>query len=220
LVAWVKELPQKMTADFYLTAIGHAGNVVFAATGAVVAARKRMDLFGAITLAVVTAIGGGTLRDMLIGQVPVFWVHDQAPLWIAAVTGMIVFVLGHSISLRPGVLLIPDAIGLALFTWVGCEKTFLLELSTTAVLIMGVITGTAGGIIRDVLSDHVPGVFVKGELYATASLAGSIAYVILRGLNVDGSWTGCVCVGLVFLIRISALRWKIALPVYGGSVSE
>ena len=204
----------------YLTAVSHAGIAVFAATGALAATRKRMDLLGAICLAIVTAIGGGTLRDLLIGQTPVFWVHDQLPLWIAAATGIIVFALGHSVSLRPSVLLIPDAIGLALFTWVGCEKTALLDLSSTAVLMMGVITGTAGGIIRDVLSDNVPEIFVKGELYATASFTGSLAFVILRRLEVGETWTAIICVGLVLMIRLSAIRWKIMLPVYRGAVSE
>lgn len=204
----------------YLTAINHAAVVVVAATGALAATRRRMDLFGAITLAVVTAIGGGTLRDLLIGQAPVFWVHDQLPLWIAAATGIIIFALGHSVSLRPSVLLIPDAIGLALFTWVGCQKTFLLGLSSTAVIMMGIITGIAGGIIRDVLSDNVPGIFIKGELYATASFAGSLAFVISQRLDMSESFTAIICVALVLIIRLSAIRWKIALPVYRGSVSE
>ena len=204
----------------WLTVISYAGIAVFAATGALVAARKRMDPIGAVSLAVVTAIGGGTLRDLLIGQTPGYWVHDQLSLWIAVVTGVIIFVIGHSIPLRASVLLIPDAIGLALFTWLGCEKTFLLGLSSTAILIMGVVTGAAGGILRDVLSDSVPAVFMKGELYATASFAGSVAFLLLRWLNASEFCSGTLCVGLVLIIRLSAIRWKITLPQYGGSVGE
>ena len=211
-----------LSADpqFYLTAISHAGIVVFAATGALAAARKQMDLLGAIVLAIVTAIGGGTMRDLLLGQTPVFWIHDQLPLWIAAATGGITFALGHFITLRPSVLLIPDAIGLALFTWLGCEKTLLVDSSPTAVLMMGVITGTAGGIIRDVLSDNVPGIFVKSELYATASFIGALAFLIMRNLEMSHTWTGIVSVGLVLIIRLWAIRFKIGLPVYRGAINE
>lgn len=204
----------------WLTAVSCAGIAVFAATGAIAAARKKMDLVGAVSLAIVTAIGGGTLRDLLIGQTPVFWINDQAPILIAGVTGILVFTIGHSFSLRARVLLIPDAIGLALFTWLGCEKTALLGYSMTSVFLMGVITGTAGGIIRDVLSHSVPAIFVKGELYATASALGAMAFLALQWLQVGKFWTGAICIGIVLIVRLMAIRWKIALPEYRGSVSE
>lgn len=206
--------------EIYLPIISNAAIVVCAATGALAAARKQMDLVGAITLAIVTAIGGGTLRDLLIGLTPVFWIHDQLPLWIAAGTGVVVFAVGQYFTLRPRMLLIPDAVGLALFTWLGCDKSSSVDSSSTGILMMGVITGTAGGIIRDVLSDNVPSVFVKSELYATASFIGSLAFVVLRNFEVSQAWVAVACIGLVLIVRLSSIRWNITLPVYRGSVSE
>lgn len=192
-------------------ALSFLGTAVCAATGAFVAIRKQMDPIGALTLAVVTGIGGGTLRDILIAPGEIFWIEEPLYVWIAAATGLFIY-LSRSV-LRPGRyrLLVPDAIGLALFTWVGCEKSRLLELPDTAILIMGVLTGTAGGFLRDVISNEVPFILMPNELYATASILGGAVYLAAGSWGVPDEWVALFSIGTVLMTRLAAMRWNISL---------
>ena len=203
--------------------LDYIGSAVFAATGAVAAIRKQMDLLGCVVLAIVTAIGGGTLRDMLIGQPGVFWIHQPRYIWISALTGCMAFACGHFISWKRNVLLVPDAVGLALFTWIGCEKTCLLGLSNTTIVIMGVLTGAARGIIRDILSDEVPSVLIKGELYATASMMGGLIFLAATRFGLSDAWRAQLCICATLALRMAAIRWKIALPtsrvIFSGRIN-
>jgi uncharacterized membrane protein YeiH len=156
---------------------------VMAATAAIQAARQNFDAFGAIVLAVVTAIGGGTLRDMLIGATPVFWLTDMTYLSTAVPVGLGTYLLskryGHSGGQRLQVLLYLDAIGLALFTLVGVQAGLAVELPMASAVVLGCVTGVAGGMFRDILSGLQPAI-LKQDLYATISLVGGAIFIALR----------------------------------------
>ena len=152
------------------------GVAVFAASGALAADRERFDVVGALFLAVAAGIGGGTLVDLLIGQTPVRWVADPTPLWIASAAGVAVFLAAR--IMRPPLKLLDwaDAAGLAVVTATGMERLTHLHLSPGVAVVLTAVGGCGGGIIRDVLANRAPLVF-SGELYVTAALLGSAAYV-------------------------------------------
>jgi uncharacterized membrane protein YeiH len=210
-----------LTDPQLFTFIDNTGIAVFAATGAIAAARKKMDLIGILVLSIVTAVGGGTVRDLLTGETPVAWLRDARFISIAAATGIFIYALGHFVALKRSLLLVPDAVGLALYTWIGCEKTLALGLPWTSVLLIGMITGTAGGILRDVLSGEIPIIFVKSELYATASIVGGIVFLFCKHYAAaQSSLAAFACVSAVLALRLAALHWTISLPVYQGSVKD
>jgi uncharacterized membrane protein YeiH len=196
-----------------ITVLDLLGVAVFAVTGALVASRKQMDIVGFALLATVTGIGGGTLRDLVLGAVPVFWV--QQPVYVAvciAVAG-IVFFTAHVPESRYRLLLWLDALGLSFFCVVGADKA--LEGGTGAFIavVMGVITATFGGVVRDVLGGEIP-VILRKEIYATAALAGAAVFVIgaISGLPPAAAALAgfAVCLG----IRGRALQRGWSLPVY------
>lgn len=196
------------------------GTAFFAASGVLASARRQMDWIGAVVLAIVTSVGGGTLRDILSGQLPVFWIRDPKYLFISIGTALLLLPFLDKISFPERKLLLPDALGLAFFTWIGCEKVFLLGDSWIVVVILGVMTGTAGGLIRDVLSAQVPFILLKGELYAAASIPGALVFVVLRVHGYTADVAGIACFLAVLLLRLAAIRWKIMLPDSGGSSDE
>ena len=157
------------------------GVAVFAISGSLAAGRKRMDVFGVIVLGLVTALGGGTLRDMLLDSGPVFWVNDPGYILVAGGTSILTFIAVRILSVPGRGLLIFDAFGLAVFTVVGTAKALNVTDSLSVAVIMGIMTGVAGGMFRDVLSAEVPLVLRK-EIYATAALCGSLVYLILTRL--------------------------------------
>ncbi len=187
------------------------GCAIFAATAVLVAARKGMDLFGVVTLALATAVGGGTLRDMALGVTPVFWVQDTTYIWAPALAAVVCFVILRYRSLPERALIIADAFGLAVFSAHGAQKVCDTCSSPLIAVVMGVMTGCAGGMIRDILCAEEP-LILKREIYATAALAGAIVYVALR-------WAGApdaACMTLAGLatlaLRLAAIRWRLALP--------
>ncbi|KAB7619685.1 trimeric intracellular cation channel family protein [Alkalilimnicola sp. S0819] len=189
------------------------GVMVFAVTGALAAGRKNMDIFGVLVLAVVTALGGGTLRDMALGATPVFWVNDPAYL-IAATVAAVLTVLGARWAARPRRLLpYADAVGLATFTVLGTGKALALGVAPEIAVIMGVMSGVVGGMVRDVLCGEVPLVLRK-ELYATAGFAGALVVVLIGRVLEDpnlASWLGALT---VLVLRVAAIRWHLSLPVF------
>src|SRR5215213_11725903 len=154
------------------------GVIVFAISGALVASRKQMDVVGFALLGTVTGIGGGTLRDLLLGQGPVFWVHEPAYLIVCVIVSSAVFVTAHIPQSRYRVLLWFDALGLALFAVTGAERGLLAGSGPVVAVTMGVITATFGGIIRDVLGNESP-VVLSREVYVTAALIGATMFVVL-----------------------------------------
>lgn len=188
------------------------GVAAFAASGALVASRKQMDLVGFALLAVVTGIGGGTVRDLLLG-LPVFWIERPLYLVICFTIAGAAFFTAHLPASRYRLLLWFDAAGLALFCVVGAEKALLAGAGPLVALLMGVITATFGGVIRDVLGAEEP-VILTREIYATAALAGAGVF-ILAGMTPLGR-DGALLTALVFAftIRGLAIRWGWSLPRY------
>lgn len=191
------------------------GTAIFAATGVLASARRNMDWIGAVVLAVVTATGGGTLRDLLTGQLPVFWVREPIYLWIAAGTAVVMLPLLRIIRFPERALLWADAAGLALFTWTGCVKTQELGFHPSVVVLMGILTGSGGGLIRDVLSAQVPSILRQSELYAAATIPGALLFVLLQHFPVSPVVVATVCIGSVLLVRLAAMRWRLMLPSVG-----
>ncbi|WP_425092558.1 trimeric intracellular cation channel family protein [Tropicimonas sp. S265A] len=154
---------------------------VMAVSAAIQAARQGFDFFGAVVLALVTAVGGGTLRDILIGRFPVFWINDPTYILTAVPVGLLTWVIAHRMPAGGGrrlrLLLYFDAVGLALFTLVGVQIALTAGVSMLMAVILGCVTGIAGGMFRDVLCGLQPSV-LKEDLYATISLAGGIVFVI------------------------------------------
>lgn len=189
------------------------GTAVFAITGALVAGRKRMDTFGVVILGCVTAVGGGTLRDLTLGRSPVFWVSSPHYLAIATTAAIGTFVVAHRWRLPRMAIAYADAVGLAVFTVIGFEAGFQTTGSYGISIIMGMTTGVVGGIIRDVLAGEIPLIFHK-EIYALASLIGAALLALATKLQ----WPPTLALALAVLttlgIRIAALHWNLALPVF------
>lgn len=191
------------------------GVAVFAVTGALVASRKQMDVVGFALLATVTGIGGGTLRDLLLGFSPVFWVHQPVYVVICVAVAAIVFFTAHIPESRYRLLLWLDALGLSVFCVVGAEKAMEAGTGSFIAIVMGVITATFGGVVRDVLGGEVP-VILRKEIYASAALAGSAAFVggIMAGLPPAAATLAGFAICLS--IRGLALQRGWSLPVYRG----
>ena len=195
------------------------GVAVFAISGSLAAGRKRMDLFGVLVLALVTALGGGTLRDLLLGITPVFWVDDLSYLLVVAIASVGTFIAVRALPIPRRVLLVFDAFGLAVFTMIGAEVALAHTGSGVLAVVMGMMTGVVGGMLRDVLSAEVPLVLRK-EIYAIASLCGAVVYVVMSELNAADAASITVSIIATLAIRLAAIRWGLSLPVFasrGGS---
>ncbi|CAM4044437.1 trimeric intracellular cation channel family protein [Vreelandella rituensis] len=191
-----------------------AGVVVFALSGVILACRTRMDPFGMLVLAAVTGIGGGTLRDLVLGVRPVFWVTDPTYLWVILATVGLSLVGFHYIHrLSRGFLPVADAFGLALFTVIGTHKALLLGSPAEVAVLMGLLTGVAGGMVRDILARRIPMV-LREEVYATASIAGGITYVTLDGLGAPFTAIIGGSLAVTLGLRLAAIHWKLSLPVF------
>jgi len=190
------------------------GTAVFALSGALAAGKHRMDPFGVIVLASVTAIGGGSIRDALIGATPVFWIRDPNYIIVILATVVACLVLvrkPHKLPART--LPIADALGLALFTVIGAEKALLMGLSGMVAVVMGLITGVGGGIIRDLLCRQIPMV-LRTEVYATASIVGGICYTLSIFVSMDSMTSLLIAMFSTLIIRLSAIRWHLSLPAF------
>ena len=189
------------------------GIAVFAISGALAAGRKKMDMFGIVVVALVTTIGGGTLRDIILGIRPVFWVGDPASLIVASVAAVATFLAVRFIRIPHRTLLLFDAFGLALFTVLGCQRSMAVTDSQTIIVVMGILTGVAGGMIRDLLCGEIP-VILRGEIYATASLLGGITYVGLRSLGGDPGTVTIAAIVAALGLRLAAIHWRLSLPIF------
>jgi uncharacterized membrane protein YeiH len=179
-----------------------------------------MDLFGALVLALVTAVGGGTIRDLCLGA-PVFWIKDPSHVRTAIIAAVATFVLARFIRMPHRALAVVDAVGLALFGIIGTEKALLLGSPALVAIMMGVITGVAGGILRDVLRREVPWVFQSGvELYATTIVVGAVVLVLLREWLPPSESYRYIAMGVILLLRMASIRWKLRLPHFKSRGSE
>lgn len=186
---------------------------VFAVSGAIVAARKRFDLLGIAVIATVTAIGGGTIRDVLLNRHPVFWIRDATYLFV--IVGAVTLTAVYMLFRKPPHLwlLIADALGLALFTISGAQVAEERDLPAVVVVVMGTITGSAGGLLRDVLGAEVPLVLRQADLYATAAIAGATAYLVLQAVGAEQTLAALLGMATVTGLRLAAIVWKLRLPV-------
>lgn len=203
------------TADLFLYGLAIAASVVCGATGVLEAKRKNVDLFGAITAGIAASLGGGTVRDVLLAR-KVFWIADQTYLIATILAAVLTFFLARRWSLPGKLFLIPDAIGLALFTVVGTQVGLQFDVPWLVASFMGVITAVFGGLLRDVLTNEVPLVF-SSELYATASWFGALALIGLQTLGMHHISSAFVAMGVVFIVRMAAIRWKLTLPRFGSN---
>lgn len=195
-----------------LQLLDYVGIAVFAATGALAASRKQLDIVAFAFFAAVTATGGGTLRDLLLG-IPVFWVRNPAYLAIPLGVAALVYFTAHLVESRYRALLWADAVGLAAYAVVGAAKTLAAGAGAADALALGVLTATFGGVIRDVLAGE-PSVILRRELYITCAFAGALVFVILATAGAP-FWTGATLGFLVaFGVRAGALSRGWALPVY------
>ena len=189
------------------------GTAIFAITGALAAGRKRMDVFGVVVLGCVTALGGGTLRDVILGNYPVFWVSDTTYLKVAVIVAISTFVLVQRWKLPTIFLIYADAVGLAVFTVIGFQRGFMATHVYSISIVMGVTTGVVGGIIRDVLSAEMP-LILRREIYASASLGGGALLALLSYLQMPNPFTVSAAVLTTLVIRLAALHWQLSLPLF------
>jgi len=193
----------------------HLGVFVAAITGVLAARGKGVDLFGVLVLALATAFGGGTMRDLLVGDLPVVWLRSPWYLLNAISAALLTFVICRFRTLPGRALLIADACALALFTMLGAQKGLLLHFSAPVAVLLGVVTGVAGGILRDVLLGTVPMVFrPEIRLYATAALCGAIVFVTLVACGVVGPTAVIIGAAVVLALRLAGIYWKISLPLF------
>lgn len=201
------DLPILLLAD-------RIGVFVFALSGGIAAVRKEMDLLGVIVLAFLTAVGGGTLRDLIL-DVPVFWLEDTLALTLSAAGGLTAFFLYKTLEgLKP--LRWADAAGLALFSVAGAAKAAGLGHDFVIILIMGTMTASAGGLLRDVVANRVPVLMLPGELYATAALLGSAVYGALRALGAHEPAAFAAGMAGAFALRAAAIVFNLSLPKARG----
>lgn len=186
--------------------LNYAGIAVFAATGALSASRKQMDVIGFLFLAVVTAVGGGTFRDIVLGDLPVFWVVNPIYILVCAGVAVLLFFTAHLLESRYLWLLWLDAVGLSAYCVIGAQKGFEATQSPTVAIVTGVLTAAFGGILRDMLTGE-PSVLLRPEIYITAALSGAGVYTALVGLDVSHPLAASSAALAAFLIRGGALRF-------------
>ena len=192
--------------------------VVFAASGALVASRKGLDLLGFMWLAVLTGVGGGTVRDMIL-DVPVFWLSNPAHIAACLATAVIVHFTASLVESRFRLLLWFDALGLALFTVAGTAKGLDNGTGALVAIVMGVITGSVGGIVRDVIGGE-PSIVLRHEIYVTATALGAACYVLLIALAVAPTAAAVAGFLVTFVVRGLAIAYKLSLPMWRGSLTS
>ena len=189
------------------------GVVMFAMSGALAASDKNMykDLFGISFTAFATAVGGGTLRDIILGAHPIAWVADNNYL-IAITAGIILMIILRKQLVKiPKILLVFDSVGIAIYTIIGMEKALALDVAPLAAVIMGLFTAVMGGVIRDTLINEIPQIFRK-EIYATACIAGALVYLLLKYTSLPDIWSAVISIVTIIAFRLTAVKFKWSLP--------
>ncbi|GBU08976.1 inner membrane protein [Gammaproteobacteria bacterium] len=196
------------------------GTIVFAISGVILAGKMRMDPFGVFVLATTTAIGGGTVRDAILGATPVFWVIDPTYLYVIIATCIIfmMFVklispLNEAVKINKFILPVLDAIGLAVFVGIGVNKALIYGSGALVAIVMGIITGVGGGILRDVLAREIPMILQK-EVYATACLAGASIHIVFYNLGFGTNASMLMGMFVTLLIRLTAIAYNLKLPTF------
>lgn len=188
------------------------GSAVFAATGAVRAVKGRLDMLGVLVLACTVGVGGGIIRDTIIGATPVGALNDTWYLAICLVVGMIVFFQASILKNHTRMIQVFDALGLGVFTFIGANKAYEYGIPPIGIVLCGVMTATAGGVIRDVMMSEIP-VTLRSDFYATASLFGGVIYLVLKTFTPLPLFTiFCIVALFVSGLRLLAIHYKIQLP--------
>jgi len=197
----------------FLFIIDILGTFSFAVSGAFLAMQKKLDPFGVLVVAFVTAICGGTLRDIMIGNLPVSWLRNETAAIVIFASAIATLFFGRFLRQFTTTLFLFDALGLGLFTIIGIELGVEKQFSVGVCIALGTITACFGGVIRDVLLNDVPLLFRK-EIYAMACIAGGLIYFLFKKINIDASLAKIICILLIFAIRVLAVRYKLSLPAF------
>lgn len=203
---------------YYLGLIGIAA---FSITGVIAAGKKDMDIFSIVLLGVVTALGGGTLRDIILDSNPVFWIADLTYLWVSLIAAVATFFGIRLISRLFKLFLYIDAFGLAPFTVLATENTINLGFGSTIAVLMGLITGITGGMVRDILTGRMPLLLGK-EFYATPALLGAVSFIVFGQYLPEHEYNRLYAISIIFLIRLLAIQWGLYYPkwlTYNGEKS-
>lgn len=190
------------------------GTFTFAVSGALAASNKRFDLFGALFIGFVTAVGGGTTRDVILGLTPVFWIKDISYLIVIIAAVAMTLVFRRRIAALKRSLLFFDAIGIGVFTLIGVEKSTALEIAPIFAVMMGVLTAVMGGVLRDVFVNEIPLIFQR-EIYATACFIGGIIYFLLSYSNLDKNIVYFATMFVIIALRLFSLYFHWSLPKAG-----
>lgn len=197
----------------FLFIIDILGTFSFAVSGAFLAMQKKLDPFGVLVLAFVTAIGGGTLRDIMIGNLPVGWLRNETATLVIFFSAIATMFFSRFLKQFTTTLFLFDALGLGLFTIIGIELAIARQFSVGVCIALGTITACFGGVIRDVLLNDVPLLFRK-EIYAMAAIAGGLIYFGLKRIDLDENISKIICILLIFTIRVIAVKYKLSLPQF------
>lgn len=197
----------------WLRILDLAGVAVFAISGALAAGRKSLDLLGVVVIAIVTSIGGGTLRDLLLDR-PIFWIHDSAYLSVIVVAALATVVFVRFGRPPDKALQVADAFGLALFAISGAQIAEQAQLPGIIVVTMATITGVFGGVLRDVLCAEIPMLLRKGNIYGTAVIAGASLYVVLQSFGIVRELAAASAMVAIAGLRLAAIYFRLTLPVF------
>ncbi|HYF31723.1 MAG TPA: trimeric intracellular cation channel family protein [Chitinophagaceae bacterium] len=196
----------------YLKLVDILGTAAFAVSGVLAAIEKKLDLFGVFVIAFVTAMGGGTLRDVLIGDVPVSWMRHPEYGLIIFISAVVAMLFTNIINNFQKTLLVFDGLGLGFFTVFGLQKGLALGLHPAICILLGTITACFGGVIRDILLNTIPLLFRKKEIYATACIFGGVVYFLLLGTGLSNLPADIICIAVIVIIRLVALKYNWSLP--------
>lgn len=194
---------------FYIIDI--LGTIAFAISGVLVALNKKMDPFGILIIAFVTAVGGGTLRDILIGETPVSWMKDMTFVYVILVSTIVAILIKSKIDYLRTSLFLFDTIGIGLYTVVGVEKGISAGLHPIICIALGTMSACFGGVTRDILCNEIPVIFRK-EIYATACILGGLSYFLIRKLPIQDDFVFVIAGLVVIVTRLIAVKFKVSLP--------
>ncbi len=207
-----------MSTDTILLVLDHLGILAFAISGFLTAADKKLDLFGAFIIGLVTALGGGTLRDLLLNT-DIAWVSNVNYIYMGLAGGLAAWFFRTFISRLRKTLFIFDTVGIGLFTVFGLEKALSFQVDPTIAVMLAVITASFGGVIRDTLCNEIPLLF-RQEIYGTACVAGALCYLLLLNLEVPPRLNLLASGSLIIVVRVLAVKYKLALPIVNARMKK
>ena len=200
------------------TILEYAGTIAFAVSAALLAGRRRMNVVGVVVFAGLVAVGGGSLRDILLGNLPVFWVSDPTMLLVAAVAAMLTIPLVEigtmAVIENYDLVSVFDAVGLALFVVIGTGIALDSGAGAASAVVIGVISGIGGGMIRDSIADKVPVVFASGHFYLSAAATGSALYILLLETSLRDAFAALIAVTYIFAVRVLSIHYGWGMPKF------